>query len=95
MIAPPLRTSGSFPNREARIQSWKLLSPVSPRVSVTSPALIRPGMLPISRPLTSAMCLITTPSNSSPNEWPTEASGSGSAILVHLLCSVHGMSYSR
>src|SRR4249919_2074993 len=43
MIAPPLRASGILPKRDDLIQSWKLLSPVRPRVSVTSPALGRPG----------------------------------------------------
>src|SRR6266496_1104668 len=34
----------------------------------------------IFRPLTSEICLITTPSTSSPKEWPTELSRSGRAI---------------
>src|SRR4249919_1780817 len=43
MIAPPLRASGILPKRDDLTQSWKLLSPDRPRVSVTSPALGRPG----------------------------------------------------
>ena len=39
----------------------------------------------IFRPLISVICLIITPSNSSPKEWPTEESRSGSAMSVYLL----------
>ena len=43
MIAPPLRASVILPNCESLIHFSKLLSPVRPRVSVTSPAFGRPG----------------------------------------------------
>ena len=44
----------------------------------------------ILRPLTSVICLMVTPSNSSPKEWPTEMSGSGRAISIDLLCGGYG-----
>src|SRR5688500_5418649 len=104
MIAPPLRAAPILPNRLSLTHFSKLLSPVRPRVSVTSPALYRPGSffttyLPSAvfclssitscsslSPETSEICLMTTPSISSPNEWPTEVSRSGSAMMSYFLC---------
>src|SRR5438874_7196649 len=43
MTEPPLRAPGMSPRWDFLTQSWKLVSPVSPRVRVTSPALGRPG----------------------------------------------------
>src|SRR3954470_14627478 len=99
MTEPPLRALPILPNRASCTHFSKLLSLVSPRVRVISPALKRPGSflmtnLPsaamldflsmtscsIFSPETSWICLITTPSISMPNEWPTELSRSGSVM---------------
>src|SRR5207244_1516703 len=105
MTDPPLRAPGMSPRCALWIQSWKLLSPVRPRVIVTSPDFGRPGSflltyLPslvlcfssmtscsILRPLTSWICLIATPSNSTPNDQPTLVSISGRPTLYSSLGS--------
>src|SRR3954468_1608450 len=98
MIAPPLRALAILPKCASFTHFSKLLSPVRPRVSVTSPAFGLPGSflmtyLPsavfcfssmtscsIFSPLTSEICLMATPSNSRPKEWPTLLSRSGRAM---------------
>src|SRR6266849_6427507 len=43
MTDPPFRAPGMSPRWDFLTQSWKLVSPVRPRVMVTSPAFGRPG----------------------------------------------------
>src|SRR5215475_11207666 len=104
MTAPPLRALDMSPLCDAWAHCWKLLSPVKPRVSVTSPAFGRPGSFLITylpsdvfcfssmtscsifKPVTSVICLMTRPSISRPNEWPTKESRSRSDMSTAYLC---------